>query len=87
MVSVVAPCFGDVLISLSAVYLRQLVHWCGRREFLLRLPDVQWRKVNYSGGDARVQEGLGRVREPEDWLSGTAQLCSLLRGTSFFVLT
>ena len=82
MVSAVALRFGGVLISLSAVYLRQLVHWCGRREFLLCLPNDRRCKVDHARGDARVQEGLGRVREPEDRLLGAAELRSLLWGTS-----
>ena len=51
---------------------------CCRREFLLCLPDVRRGEVHHSRGDARVQEGLGRVRQPQDRLFGASQLRALL---------
>ena len=70
------------LADVRTVHLCQLVHWCGCREFLLCLPNDRRRKVDHARGDARVQEGLGRVREPEDRLLGAAELRPLLWGTS-----
>ena len=68
-----------------AVHLRQSVHWCGCREFLLCLPNDWWCQIDYSRRNPSLQESMGWVCQSHDWLLGTHQCRPLLWRTAPYV--
>ena len=71
------------LFLLLLVHLRQHVHWCGRGEFLVRLPVHRWRlEVDHATRNTCVQKSLGPVRGSKHRSVGASEARSVPRCTS-----